>query len=277
MSLRKTASERRGEEQSRPVLKESSNKVSVRRPSIAEVPEMKKPKLEGSSSGETDADMAGLPANFGDVSPGRAISGTQEDSFEGSDVDIPALGQASSPSFATPAAEIPHFTSLVSPKEGPQLVDLTAQDAQLDAQETDELAKAVPDRGAGLMRHLNSNSELNPTNPLLFNATARAGMLEMPSSHMHATPTPYHNQAPAEMPPWLSEIHQGLQSLHAKADRQYIEIQTGLQTQGVRLSQVEAVTAEHTDQHRHTAAKLKTLEDKIAELQALKGFCTSLP
>ena len=258
-------------------FKESSNKVSVRRPSIAEVPEMKKPKLEGSSSGETDADMAGLPANFGDVSPGRAISGTQEDSFEGSDVDIPALGQASSPSFATPAAEIPHFTSLVSPKEGPQLVDLTAQDAQLDAQETDELAKAVPDRGAGLMRHLNSNSELNPTNPLLFNATARAGMLEMPSSHMHATPTPYHNQAPAEMPPWLSEIHQGLQSLHAKADRQYIEIQTGLQTQGVRLSQVEAVTAEHTDQHRHTAAKLKTLEDKIAELQALKDFAPRSP
>ena len=91
-------------------------------------------------------------------------------------------------------------------------------------------------------------------------------MLEVPSSHMHANPTPYHNQAPAGMPPWLSEIHQGLQSLHTKADRQ-----------GVRLSQVEAVTAEHTDQHRHTAAKLKTLEDKIAELQALKDSAPRSP
>ena len=79
------------------------------------------------------------------------------------------------------------------------------------------------------------------------------------------------------MPPWLSEIHQGLQSLHTKADRQYIEIQTGLQTQGLRISQVEAVTAEHTDQHKHTATRLKTLEDKVAELQALKDAAPRSP
>ena len=59
--------------------KESVNKVSVRRPSVVEVPEMKKPKLEDVASGEHDAHMSELPeATFGGgVSPGRAISGTQ--------------------------------------------------------------------------------------------------------------------------------------------------------------------------------------------------------
>ena len=248
---------------------------------------MKKPKLEDIPSEGRDAHMSDFTEATlgGGVSPGRAISGTQEDSLEVSDVEIPALGQASSPSFASQAVDIPNFPGLCTAEGGPQLIDLTEQDAKLDAQETDELAKAEPDSGAGLMRHVNSelntasqhNSEFN-SNPLLYNAAARAKMSEVdkPTNYMQAPP-PYHNQVPAEMPPWLSEIHQGLQSLHTKADRQYIEIQTGLQTQGLRISQVEAVTAEHTDQHKHTATRLKTLEDKVAELQALKDAAPRSP
>ena len=260
--------------------KESTNKVSVRRPSVAEVPEMKKPKLEDIPSEGRDAHMSDFPeATFGGgVSPGRAISGTQEDSLEVSDVEIPALGQASSPSFASQAVDIPNFPGLCTAEGGPQLIDLTEQDAKLDAQETDELAKAVPDSGAGLMRHLNSelntasqhNSEFN-SNPLLYNAAARAKMSEVDK------PTNYMQAPPPEMPAWLQEIHQGLQSLHIKADRQYSEIHTGLQSQDVRISHVEAVTAEHSDQHKLTAAKLRSIEDKIKELEALKDAAPRSP
>ena len=84
-------------------------------------------------------------------------------------------------------------------------------------------------------------------------------------------PTYQHAQAPADMPPWLAEIHSGLQSLHSKADRQYAEIQNGLHTQGLRITHVESVTSEHTDLHQQTARKIKTLEDKVRELEQHRG------
>ena len=88
---------------------------------------------------------------------------------------------------------------------------------------------------------------------------------------------PCYQHAPAEMPPWLSDIYSGLQSLHSKADRQYAEIHHGLQTQGLRLAQVETVAAEHTDQRQQTARKLKTLEDKIRDLENQRDTATRSP
>ena len=80
-----------------------------RRPSHSEAPELKKPKLE------PDEDMPENP-----VTPGHAISGsTQVDSVD-ADVDIPALEQAASPSFASQAKDVPEvagFGRLTTPQQ----------------------------------------------------------------------------------------------------------------------------------------------------------------
>ena len=67
-----------------------------------------------------------------------------------------------------------------------------------------------------------------------------------PASH----PPPPTYQVPQQMPPWLADIHQGGQSLHTKADRQFADITTGLQTQGLRITHLETTAAEHTTQHQ---------------------------
>ena len=70
------------------------------------------------------------------------------------------------------------------------------------------------------------------------------------------------------MPPWLADIHAGLQSLHTKADQQYADITVGLQNLGTRIANLEGVASEHLTRHDRTDSKIKTLEAKIAELQA---------
>ena len=105
------------------------SRVTVRRPSVAEAPEVKKPKLEPSES----SDVVMKPDAPPDVSPGCSIPATEEE--ESLDVEIPRLQQADSPSFATQAAEIPGFQNLGTV---PQLVDLTEQDKHLEA-DNDEL------------------------------------------------------------------------------------------------------------------------------------------
>ena len=79
------------------------------------------------------------------------------------------------------------------------------------------------------------------------------------------------------MPPWLTDIHSGLLSLHCKADRQYAEISSTLQAQTLRISHVESVTAEHTDQHLQTQIKLKSLEEKIKDLEAIRDAAPKSP
>ena len=71
------------------------------------------------------------------------------------------------------------------------------------------------------------------------------------------------------MPPWLVDIHQGLQSLHSKADQQYNEISTCLQTQGTRILHLQSISAEHTTQQQKHDDKIKQLEHKVQELQAV--------
>ena len=99
------------------------------------------------------------------VSPGLSIPSTQEENDEASqDVDIPALDQAASPSFATPAASVPGFQDIGLASTHPVEIDLTKQDQLLEqgkfSLDLDELQGAVAngqDTGAGLLRHLNSD------------------------------------------------------------------------------------------------------------------------
>ena len=79
------------------------------------------------------------------------------------------------------------------------------------------------------------------------------------------------------MPPWLADIHAGLQGLHDKADRQYSDIVAGLQTQGVRLSHLETVTAEHTKRHEQSDSRLSSIETKLKELETLKDNLSRSP
>ena len=140
-----------------------------------------------------------------------------------------------------------------------------------------------PDIGAGLLRHLNSEQCNDPSNNLPAGGSLIHNSMQA-SSHVRpiraiapVVPTYQHAQAPADMPPWLAEIHSGLQSLHSKADRQYAEIQNGLHTQGLRITHVESVTSEHTDLHQQTARKIKTLEDKVRELEQHKDAAPRSP
>ena len=114
--------------------------TSIRRPSVSETPDFKKAKL-----GEVDVSMSNAgDSGTGDISPGQSIeaTATQHDISQGDlDVEIPEVEQANSPSFASQAADIPHFAGLLT--KGPEHVDLTEEDARLEAAENqDELQTA---------------------------------------------------------------------------------------------------------------------------------------
>ena len=275
------------QEQQNPPLTAASRKpepsrLTTRRPSVVEVPDLKKPKLEEVPFPDVD-----MPEH---VSPGQSIPATEEES---QDVDIPRLAQADSPSFASQATDIPVFKFGAPKGTGPQLVDLTEQDKHLESTQNgpdgdaDELHAAAvsrgPDVGAGLLRHLNSEQRNDPLNnlptggSLIHNAMQACSPARPAPTTAPVVPAYQHVQAPADMPPWLAEIHSGLQSLHSKADRQYAEIQNGLHTQGHRITHVESVTSEHTDLHQQTARKIKTLEDKVRELEQQKDAAPRSP
>ena len=82
---------------------------------------------------------------------------------------------------------------------------------------------------------------------------------------------------PQEMPPWLADIHAGLQSLHNKADRQYADITNGLQVQGIRLSHLETTTAEHADKHASADNRLSNIEQKLRDLESMREDLSRSP
>ena len=207
--------------------------VNLRRPSTDEAPDMKKPKLEPS-----DVDM------HNPVSPGEPIlSATAEDSQD-HDVDIPKLDQADSPSFASQAVNIPP-TNAFKELRLPQHIDLTEQDEMVKETgfDDDELSQASqqPHPAAGILRVLNSEFKEHKNSgsgegsdahsaPLPSVSGANSGLFNSGIHNSNPPPPPPAGlyQAPQQMPPWLADIHQGLQSLHNKADKQYHEISTCL-------------------------------------------------
>ena len=253
---------------------------SIRRPSVSETPEFKKAKLGEADTSMYNADVSGA----GDISPGQSIeaTATQHDISQGDlDVEIPELEQANSPSFASQAADVPHFPGLST--KGPEHVDLTEEDARLEAaanQDELQTARTGQDVGRGIARLLDQGH--GQTNPVHFNSTLQANLPSgaLINNSMQArnlSQQPYYTTAPPEMPPWLTDIHSGLLSLHSKADRQYAEISSTLQAQTLRISHVESVTAEHTDQHQQTQLKLKSLEAKIKDLEAIRDAAPKSP
>ena len=256
---------------------ERASRVAVRRPSVVETPELKKAKLEAMSQADER-----MPLVEGDISPGQPIFGTQEDSLGSDDVDIPEVGRSQV------SAEIP-----VSFPQHVEHVDLTEEDKKLE----DELSSATanPDQGAGLKRILGT-SDQGCGNPSAFNRALRANLPastqinnsppNLPPEAVQASQAKQgrHDQAaantcpfPQEMPPWLSDIHAGLQSLHNKADRQYADITQGLQVQGLRLTHLEATMSEHSDKHSATDNRLRNIEQKLRDLETLRDDLSRSP
>ena len=269
--------------------------VSVRRPSIETTP-VKKAKLE-----PLDVDMntdTGAPAENSaapaspHISPGEPIpTTTQEDSEHDRDVDIPELEQAASPSFASQAQNIPHQPHFQELREPHLVVDLTKQDHLLQEAGADDdelsLASHAPPPAAGLLKFLNSDTSghsnstgaaggFSGTNSVLHppeKVTPVPGVNSLISNSVQASLQQHHPQqpqhlplgsgyhAPQQMPPWLVDIHQGLQSLHNKADQQHREISSCLQTHGTRIMHLESVSAEHTTQQQQHEDKIRQLEN----------------
>ena len=224
-------------------------------------PDQKKPKLTN------DQDME---PGFG-VEAGHAIS-----SQETEDVDIPALDQANSPSFASQARDIPTH-------QVPH-IDMTLQDDNDD--DPDELhdAKCSQDGppstppGSGIGAHpqsdalLRGNSELGAElgAPACMQLGAPPALINNgPADRFSNAPPPpqVSYTAPQDMPPWLQDIHRGLQSLHTKADRQFEVFSSEIQSQGTRLVHLESVASEHTTKHASTDNRIVVLERKIRQLE----------
>ena len=184
------------------------------------------------------------------------------------------------------------IVTLSAHSEDPNTLTLRSRTACLGetGPDDDELSQAshVPQPAAGLLKFLNSEAPAcpNSTNPAAvpnsmpapaLHAPAPAPALPIPNSGFApgicnsvppAAPNTSYHTAPQQMPPWLVDIHQGLQSLHSKADQQYNEISTCLQTHGTRILHLESVSAEHTTQQQKHDDKLRQLENKVQELQA---------
>ena len=190
------------------------------------------------------------------VEPGDAIP-SQE-----TDAEIPELEQANSPSFASQARDVPANRVIH--------IDMTQRDDEEEAEvldAPDELKEArCPNlAAAGIggsppqFDALHAQQNQLGAFPLIHNG---------PASNSLPPPPPQVNySAPQDMPPWLQDIHQGLQSLHTKADRQFAAFSSELQNQHLRIANLENVSSEHTGRHATTESKVSPLEKKIRQLE----------
>ena len=217
-----------------------------KRPGAVPVPDFKKPKLTNDQEMEVK------------IEPGESIQ-SQE-----TDVEIPALPQADSPSFASQAREIPAHKVLT--------IDMTQCDNDDDdaADAPDELSAArcsptpnLSPAGSGVpppqLDATTQNQQLGAFPALIHNNLPEIAGIPPPPQGMYS--------APQDMPPWLQDIHQGLQSLHTKADRQFAVFSSEIQNQHIRLNALESVSSEHTGRHTATESKIAVLERKIKQLE----------
>ena len=225
-------------------VKEGQDPKLSKRLGARPLSEVKKPKLSN------DQEMK--------IEPGEQIT-SQE-----TDVDIPELEQANSPSFASQARDVPTGHVLH--------IDMTQCDDEDDAANAsdapDELSEAhtEPNRqaaGIGDPVQFDAKQFDAKPPPKVFPA-----LIHNDAAFNSVPPPPQVNYtAPQDMPPWLQDIHQGLQSLHTKADRQFATFSSELQSQHARLSHLEGISSEHTGRHEATESKVTALERKIRQLE----------
>ena len=252
----------------------------VRKNSLSEVPDAKKPKLELPMK---DVNMGGA------ITPGAPV----EDSFESPiDAEIP-----NSPSFTGRAKEIPRFDISDDDAAKEKETQLEHEDEQNDVDELDrndappEAATPPGDHnslpaGEFLIHNSNATAYPNASNSGGRQAGKQQGAgiatWAFGEAQPHQQPQkPLYAQSRSTdvMPPWLQERRDNFVSLHSKADRQHQDILTfgaEVQMQGGRINHLEQVASEHTLKHEDTEARLKALEkqvrqdDRDAKIQALE-------
>ena len=77
----------------------------------------------------------------------------------------------------------------------------------------------------------------------------------------------------SDAPPWIHELQSGIMGLHNKVDMSRSELaQYGaeIQAQGIRVSHLEAVAQEHTQQLLQAQTQVKHFESRIAELDKIQ-------
>ena len=253
---------------------EAKTPPRVRKPSIQETPDLKKPKLEA-----PDADMGTNEApgvvGVGDVEPGHIDTQSTEPE---ADVDIPT-----SPHFATNKI-VAHYDLTKEDDEDSPDVRLNSQSLHEPPKINDELAHAdtekLPTAAASALpaASLICNSTASIPNSLQPQPQAAAGLARWafgatttPLPSDAPLPAPSYAGVPETMPPWVQEIREGFFGLHNKADQIHQQMCTfgaEIQAHGVRITSLEQVASEHTSKHESSEARIRALENKIEVLIA---------
>ena len=254
-------------------LEQQLSETRVRKPSLPDTPDLKKPKLE-----PRDESMC--------VEPGEPINSQSAEA----DVDLPT-----SPHFAR---DIPHFDLTTDGGAKPDTTQREEDDdsdvCKVHDDDRDELTKAnaaandahtlppgtlIHNDAANLI-HNSLPAEPQPGAgiskwafglPSTNNSSGVPNNLGGPVRNVPPSGYAHFQGAPEVMPPWVQETRDGFFGLHQKADAIHQEMSNfgaEVQAHGVRLSTLERVAEEHTNRHEKSDARIKALESKIEELLA---------
>ena len=236
--------------------REPQNRPEVtdkRSPEVA-APDSKKIKLEQGTRPDVDMPDFGVH-KLPSIDPGASCMTAQP-----SEETKPAESTASTEAVAAKAPK----SLLATRPPPPASFDLTADDdddAADDAEENQETQRDGDD------------DELKTAAPhtlTTYNATPLA-----PGLHQTRNPAGGVGIYPlsSEAPPWIQELQSGIMGLHNKVDMSRNELaQYGaeIQAQGIRVSHLEAVAQEHTQQLLQAQTQIRHFESRIAELDKIQ-------
>ena len=80
---------------------------------------------------------------------------------------------------------------------------------------------------------------------------------------------------PCEAPPWIQDLHAGIMGLHNKVDLSRSEMAhfgAELQQQGIRVSGLETISSDHSQQLQEAQKQILQLETRIKELDKVQGL-----
>ena len=238
------------EPQSRPEMNDK------RSPEVT-APDLKKIKLE--QGGKTDVDMPDFGGHkLPTITPGTSACATDQPS-EG---PRPAENRTSSEKTIAAVPEPLFNTRLLPP---PASFDLTADDEDDEADDAEENQETQRDG--------DDDDELKTAAP--HTLTAYNAAPPAPSSRQTGNPAGGVGMYPlsSDAPPWIQELQSGIMGLHNKVDMSRSELaQYGavIQAQGIRVSHLEAVAQEHTQQLLQAQTQIKHFESRIAELDKIQ-------
>ena len=232
-----------------------SELTDKRSPEVA-APDLKKIKLEQGTKSDVDMPDFGVH-KLPPITPGTSACTTGQPSEE----PRPAENITSNEKTAAAVPEPLFNTRLLPP---PASFDLTADDEDDEADDAEENQETQRD---------GDDDELKTAAPHTF--TAYNAAPPAPGSHQTGNPAGGVGMYPlsSDAPTWIQELQSGIMGLHNKVDMSRSELaQYGaeIQAQGIRVSHLEAVAQEHTQQLLQAQTQIKHFESRIAELDKIQ-------